>query len=64
MRFHRCVECERKREECRETVRHLDGTIDWVCRQCWRDLHYAAFFPSMSRPAEVERSFLGGSSGS
>lgn len=30
-----CCECSRPRELYRVTVRHLNGTIDGACKQCW-----------------------------
>jgi hypothetical protein len=35
-----CAECDRQMERCRACTQLADGTIVWVCRQCWRDLDY------------------------
>lgn len=35
-----CAECGKPRERCRPAVQHVNGKIDRVCPQCWRDLEY------------------------
>lgn len=36
----RCVECDRKREPERPVARLIDGSITFVCRQCWRAMYW------------------------
>lgn len=38
-----CAECKRKRERCRAVTQRLDGSIEWVCPQCWSRLEYDDF---------------------
>ena len=38
MRKQRCCECGRLRDMHEAVVRHADGTVDMVCRACWREL--------------------------
>lgn len=40
MRKVQCCECERKREPHRPIARLLDGTVTFVCRQCWQALYW------------------------
>jgi len=35
-----CTDCGRKREAERPVVRLVDGTILFVCRQCWKALYW------------------------
>jgi hypothetical protein len=35
-----CSECLKLRERCRAVGLLSDGSIEYVCRQCWRDLCY------------------------
>lgn len=39
-----CGECGRRRERCRATTRHADGSVEWCCPGCWRDLGMVEFF--------------------
>ena len=68
MRLHLCCECLKRRERCKPTVRHIDGSIDYVCPQCAKALDYSEFMPDtfpqpkvpewMARQAELARFFL------
>ena len=50
-----CYECGNKREPKRPVVRHADGTIDFVCPQCWKKFDYAEFmWPEMSADDKAE----------
>lgn len=36
-----CCECGRDREPYRPIARLVDGTVTFICRQCWKALEYA-----------------------
>lgn len=35
-----CSQCDRKMERCRAASVDENGVVEWVCRQCWKDLNY------------------------
>ena len=41
--WHVCSECNKERQRCRAVSVDAEGTITWVCRQCWKDLDYDHF---------------------
>lgn len=52
---HTCCECGGRRlRDCTPTVKHVDGTIDWVCEPCWRKFGYEEWFaPRVIDPASL-----------
>lgn len=38
-----CRDCDQKRDAYRPVFRRCDGTVEYVCRQCWRALDYDVF---------------------
>lgn len=41
--WHVCSECKREKQRCRAVNVDPNGVIEWVCRQCWRDLDLDSF---------------------
>lgn len=48
-----CSDCVDQRNHCRSAIQRLDGSVYWVCRQCWIALDYAAYMPLMSTGTEL-----------
>lgn len=40
---HVCSECLRKRNRCRISTVNIDGSLVYVCRQCWKEKEYDRF---------------------
>jgi hypothetical protein len=40
----RCCECDKVRDRMRPVTKHVDGWIDYVCPNCWKQFDYADFF--------------------
>jgi len=50
-----CDDCQRKRDLFRPVRQNVDGTVAWVCRQCWRDKDYDLYMQRTDEfPAQRE----------
>lgn len=39
----RCADCDKRREPHKAVWQRSNGSIEYVCRQCWRDFGYAEY---------------------
>ena len=56
--YQNCWECGKSMERCRAVTVHPDGSVEWCCRRCWRDLEMERYlYKHRTEPVnnEVER---------